>query len=1006
MRIYLCLSTLCAGVVLTRSRASSGMDAGAGMDMAFESSMESFNRMVRQHSNSNLDPDMAIEDAVTHLSRRTVPHELKVAMVGLDLRGSPVAELVGGANRTRQLRPDDGAVAAVSDGTLSSGPPEINDVMKRIFKIINGMIIEDQNKLVLKTFECLKQGKSYSNQYRTNRMNFYDESYKLQEAVSTEKHGQVEQSEANARLRHLNPVRKETETNCNREVKELQAEFDRISYDFTLARKIADGTSCAKKTGGSSFLQSCMRMVQDKKRDGFIQFHEDSHQHELVSLLQTEKAKRAFQRGLVEAAGPHALLAPPILLQTRTRLSRSDEVGSEEAMEAQEDELAHRANDFRDYFFDDVKFDKETAIVDGVYQQSAADMDLSKQIAEARVFIQRKTSEEMRDYRDEDAPPNAWIPQKDLDAAARELSLLSREDPTSKEGGLTAGGPPLPAQEQGMPKDKEAAKFFCTVSKNPNCPRFRDKLEQIVGELQAEKTHTEHLLETTKAECKATLAELDSQISEMDEKQNEGARIESEASAVKSDATGAITAIEGEGRKILREWDAIHQDCIKTIKQLRNNVCGTKKLKQEVITIEAKQRGGKRLEINDCSVSEFTPGECLNREFATAMAAKGMYDPSQFAEGGLAPNMKHDCGLGGGTQYYTRQPVSPPKTPDYGADCPPLRLKTSCNDFECPVQCQLGDWEGWSACSKSCDGGMKRRVRPIDVYPQYGGEECDPTKQEETCDALACDRPCTLNDWTPWRACTRACERGIRWRSRTIKKPATGAGRCARTFSKARYHKEYCNDIPCPAEVVCVAKLDLLVGLDASGSMTSDGWKAQSAAMLDLLEKTKLDAKNGLQIGIAKFAWDITLVHHLTDDKKALTKAVTAMTYDGWTTNLGGLFRTMKNMLQFGRRDAPSICMAWTDGRPSYPSDVYDTASGAHELRPVCRVMVVTMRPAVPREMVVPWVSHPKNENVYSVDDPLEMTKKVNDITTFYCAKIMRLDAYLMGQTTTEAPKE
>jgi len=806
--------------------------------------------------------------------------------------------------------------------------------------------------------------------------------------------------------RELNPVRRETDITCQREIKELQAEFTRISYDFQLARKIADGTSCAKNTKKTNFMQSCMKIHQNGVKEGYIQFHESSQQHQLMTLMQTEYGRQAMQRGLTEIAGPQALLAPPSMLQV-ARSRRVSPVEEEDELEAQEDELAHRESDFRDYYFDDEVAESSSGIVEGSYMWSADDIEAAREVEDAKRYIQSRSLEQIRDYRDEDAPPNAWLSQTALDRAERELSLVTDHHARVANGtGLDASTPALPVQEQGMPKGKEDAKFFCTVSQNPNCPRFRDKLEQIVGELQAEKTHTEHLLETTKAECAAQLKEMDTQINQMNDKQNEGARIESEASAVKSDASGSITSIESEGRKILHEWDLIKKDCEKQIKQLRNNVCGTKKLKQEVITIEAKQRGGERLEIADCSVSEFTPGECLNREFAAAMAAKGMYDPSQFAEGGLAPNMKHDCGLGGGTQYYTRQPVSPPKTPDYGAACPPLRLKTSCNDFECPVQCQLGDWEGWSACSKSCDGGMKRRVRPIDVYPQYGGEECDPTKQEETCDALACDRPCTLNDWSEWRACTRACERGIRWRSRTIKKPATGAGKCARTFSKARYHREYCNDNPCPAEVVCLAKLDLLIGLDASGSMTEGGWKAQSEAMLDLLDHTKLSKADGLQIGIAKFAWDITLVSPLTDDKKALVKAVKDMSYDGWTTNLGGLFRTMKGMLQFGRRDASSLCMTWTDGRPSYPSDVYDTTEGARELRPVCRVMVVTMRPAVPRELVLPWVSHPKSQNVLSVDDPLLMKEKINDVTTFYCAKIQRVSDYLMGQTTTEAPKE
>mmetsp|Transcript_54150 Transcript_54150/g.144238 ORF Transcript_54150/g.144238 Transcript_54150/m.144238 type:complete len:611 (+) Transcript_54150:395-2227(+) len=585
------------------------------------------------------------------------------------------------------------------------------------------MIVEDQNKLVIKVFECLKQSKSFASEYRTNRMNFFSESYKLQQAVSKEKAGQVEQSEADGRLRELNPVRRETDITCQREIKELQAEFNRISYDFQLARKIADGTSCAKKTGKTNFMQSCMKIHQNGVKEGYMQFHESSQQHQLMTLMQTEYGRQAMKRGLMEIAGPQALLAPPSMLQV-ARSRRVSPVEEEDEMEAQEDELTHRETEFRDYYFDDELAESSSGIVEGSYMMSADDIEAAREIEDAKRYIESRSLDQIRDYRDEDAPPNAWLSQTALDRAARELSLVTDHGARVANGtGLDASTPALPVQEQGMPKGKEDAKFFCTVSQNPNCPRFRDKLEQIVGELQAEKTHTEHLLETTKTECAAQLKEMDTQINQMNDKQNEGARIESEASAVKSDASGAITSIESEGRKILHEWDLIKKDCEKQIKQLRNNVCGTKKLKQEVITIEAKQRGGKRLEINDCSVSEFTPGECLNREFATAMAAKGMYDPSQFAEGGLAPNMKHDCGLGGGTQYYTRQPVSPPKTPDYGADCPPLRLKTSCNDFECPVQCQLGDWEGWSACSKSCDGGMKRRVRPISVRVLTCGDD-------------------------------------------------------------------------------------------------------------------------------------------------------------------------------------------------------------------------------------------------------------------------------------------
>mmetsp|Transcript_54153 Transcript_54153/g.144268 ORF Transcript_54153/g.144268 Transcript_54153/m.144268 type:complete len:262 (+) Transcript_54153:1055-1840(+) len=198
-------------------------------------------------------------------------------------------------------------------------------------------------------------------------------------------------------------------------------------------------------------------------------------------------------------------------------------------MEAQEDELTHRETEFRDYYFDDELAESSSGIVEGSYMMSADDIEAAREIEDAKRYIESRSLDQIRDYRDEDAPPNAWLSQTALDRAARELSLVTDHGARVANGtGLDASTPALPVQEQGMPKGKEDAKFFCTVSQNPNCPRFRDKLEQIVGELQAEKTHTEHLLETTKTECAAQLKEMDTQINQMNDKQNEGARIESE----------------------------------------------------------------------------------------------------------------------------------------------------------------------------------------------------------------------------------------------------------------------------------------------------------------------------------------------------------------------------------------------------------------------------------------------------------------------------------------------
>mmetsp|Transcript_20990 Transcript_20990/g.51510 ORF Transcript_20990/g.51510 Transcript_20990/m.51510 type:complete len:996 (+) Transcript_20990:111-3098(+) len=992
------LTTACgfAAAVKVGGRMSARADRSA-LDSSVEEVLTVFEQAIEKFSNSNLDESMGLEQAVASIQDRGVPKELKHALSAANMTALPSTLLETGGLASGTSVED----VVASDGAA----PAVNAVVARIFKIINSMIIQDQNKLVLRVFQCKKQQTAFKSAYRTNRMNFNAESYKLQEALSTEKYGQLEQFEASVRLRKLIPTRNAMKKRCTADIKQLQSEFKRITYDYSLARKIADGTSCAKKTT-VTFLQTCIRMMEDGRKEALVEFGEGTSEREMVSLLQTDAGRAAVSRGLIEAVGhEHLGASPPMALYQMSERRREEaarwlasETGDDEdAMSDEEDELAHRETDFNDYFFQDSDFEGDSGVVDEPYEPTAEEMENSEAVDAAVKQIQGENTATDRDISDEDAPPNGWISEKELAHAAKELSLLNAPNLTN----VT-----LPFQNPQNSKSKQSAKFFCTVANNPNCNRFRDKLEMIVAELLSEKQHVEFLLSTTRSECKKQISELDTQISTMNAKKNDGARIEAQGSADKSNSQGSIAAIEKEGRDLLRQAWKQSNDCDSELKTLRNTVCGSKKLKQEVITIESKQRGGPRLEINDCSVSTWQPGECMNTQVAQILEKQGIYDASKAQQAGAQyKNLLHDCGPGGGVQWFLRSKVSPDQTKDYGADCPPLRLKTVCNDFECPVDCKLGDWEGWSACSKTCDGGLKRRVRAIQVYPQWDGDECDATKDEETCNALACDRPCLLHDWTTWRQCTRACEGGMKWRSRTIKRAATGDGRCPRTFSKARYERQTCNTGACPMDVMCVAKMDLIVAIDASGSMGTSGWKAQRTALLNLVNRMHLSRTSGILLGALKFAHKITILQQLTDDKKKLIAAITATKFDAWTTNIGGAFRSMKGMLQFGRRDAPSVCMLWTDGRPSQPSSKYDAAMGAKDLRSSCRVMVVTMRPAVPKSYVEPWVSHPKSQNVMVVQDPRDMTSKVMQVNTFVCGKVQKFLDWTKTQTTTKAAR-
>ena len=55
-----------------------------------------------------------------------------------------------------------------------------------------------------------------------------------------------------------------------------------------------------------------------------------------------------------------------------------------------------------------------------------------------------------------------------------------------------------------------------------------------------------------------------------------------------------------------------------------------------------------------------------------------------------------------------------------------------------PVDCQWSAWSQYSQCSKSCDGGIKRKTRHKTVHESNGGV-CDGSNQESrSCSTIKC----------------------------------------------------------------------------------------------------------------------------------------------------------------------------------------------------------------------------------------------------------------------------
>merc|ERR1719171_2181423 len=68
-----------------------------------------------------------------------------------------------------------------------------------------------------------------------------------------------------------------------------------------------------------------------------------------------------------------------------------------------------------------------------------------------------------------------------------------------------------------------------------------------------------------------------------------------------------------------------------------------------------------------------------------------------------------------------------------GAPCPPLEFEQDCGAAACPVDCVVGQWDGWSKCTAGCGGGSQLRNRIPIVEAEHGGNPCSETQEARPC---------------------------------------------------------------------------------------------------------------------------------------------------------------------------------------------------------------------------------------------------------------------------------
>jgi len=483
-------------------------------------------------------------------------------------------------------------------------------------------------------------------------------------------------------------------------------------------------------------------------------------------------------------------------------------------------------------------------------------------------------------------------------------------------------------------------------------------------------------LASTEEDCKAAKSNLQDQI------KSTSLRLQEQQEMLADSTTITIDAAEQSRVKGMQfdHLEAEHKKmisfCQDSVTQAASELCKVKSIRQELFKMEQK-----RPFIQDCEVSAWTPTECSKK-----------------------------CGKG--TQNLIRQVIVPD---DKGASCPPLAMQQGCNMQECPIDCKMGEWSGWTSCSAKCGGGIKQRIRQVKRKAEHAGKLCGQESESVGCATAACDKECDLAAWSPWSSCSKACGGGFQERLRKVEVPSGGLGSCPATDSADRLQYMRCNPDKCKpkngALLTCAAKVDVILLLDGSGSVGTTGWETVKKAGADLVKALdpklaqvavlmysgpkdmtaykKCTGEKAVGVPAVDLAKDCGMiwVSHLTPGSDALATGIGSLIWQKGSTMTSQALASAEAEMVYGRADAEQVVIAIADRLPMMPRR---TGEAAASIRKRGKLIWATATSQADLPKFASWASRPAADNVVYMDALAELDKPetLNKIIAAACPQV------------------